>query len=146
MQFHWYAPEKCVMPTAAAAAVDLLDVNSRVSAIPMNTRIDLPKTECALVTSDNMEGLHFMFPDPGRQEDYHVPGLMAYLAACYNRYFRDPEFVRSLMAWCKEHLQDTLGRDIEDRLASSDSVSSDDDDDDNGINGIDFGVTERTRH
>jgi hypothetical protein len=41
-----------------------LDVNSRVSVIPMNTTtIDLPDTECALVTFDNMEGLHFTFPN-----------------------------------------------------------------------------------
>jgi hypothetical protein len=38
---------------------------------------------------------------------------MAYLAACYYRYNHDPEFVRGMMDWCKEHLQDTLGRDIE---------------------------------
>jgi hypothetical protein len=115
------------------------------------TRIDLEPSECALVTSDNMEGLHFTFPNPENEdlENYKVPELMAYLAACYYRYFRDPEFMRSMMARCKEHLQDTLGRDIEDRLASSDSVSFDDDDDDNGTNGtngIDFGMTERTRH
>jgi hypothetical protein len=110
----------------------------------------------ANVSSDNMEGLHFTFPNPDRQEDlanYVVPEPMAYMAACYYRYFRDPEFVRSMMAWCKEHLQDTHGRDIEDRLTSSDSASFDDDDDDdngtngtNGTNGIDFGMTERTRH
>jgi hypothetical protein len=33
------------------------------------TTIDLPDTECALVTSDNMEGLHFTFPNPECQED-----------------------------------------------------------------------------
>jgi hypothetical protein len=44
------------------------------------TTIDLPDTECALVTSDNMEGLQFTFPNPERQEDladYTVPELMA---------------------------------------------------------------------
>jgi hypothetical protein len=51
-----------------------------------------------------------------------VPELMAYLAACYYRYDRDPEFVRQQMDWCRDHLQDSLGRDIEDRLASSDDV------------------------
>ena len=93
------------------------------------TTIDLPSTECALVTSGNMEGLHFTFPNPEYQdlEDYTVPELMAYLAACYYRYFNDPEFVRSMMAWCKDHLQDTLGRDIENRLAANG--------DDNGSNG-----------
>ena len=42
--------------------------------------IDLPDTECALVTSDNMEGLQFTFPNPERQEDladYTVPELSA---------------------------------------------------------------------
>ena len=63
-----------------------------VSVTPMNTTttIDLPDTECALVTSDNMEGLQFTFPNPERQEDladYTVPELMAYMAACYYRYF-----------------------------------------------------------
>jgi hypothetical protein len=84
------------------------------------TTIDLPSTECALVTSNNMEGLHFTFPNPEHQdlEDYRVPELMAYMAACYYRYFRDPEFVRQQMDWCEQHLQKTLGRDIEDRLAN----------------------------
>jgi hypothetical protein len=50
--------------------------------IPMNTTttIDLPDTECALVTSDSMEGLQFTFPNPERQEDladYTVPELSA---------------------------------------------------------------------
>jgi hypothetical protein len=31
------------------------------------TTIDLPSTECALVTSDDMEGLHFTFPNPEHQ-------------------------------------------------------------------------------
>ena len=116
------------------------------------TTIELEPTECALVTSDDMEGLHFTFPNPEYQDlensGIPVPQLMGYLAACYYRYFRDPEFVRQQMDWCKANLQNTLGRDIEDRLASSDSVSSDDvsPEDDDGINGIDFGVTERTRH
>jgi hypothetical protein len=33
------------------------------------TTIDLPDTECALVTSDDMEGLQFTFPNPECQED-----------------------------------------------------------------------------
>jgi hypothetical protein len=94
------------------------------------TTIDLPSTECALTTSDNMEGLHFTFPNPEHQdqdsEGYSsVPEMMAYLAACYYRYFRDPEFVRQQMNWCREHLQDTLGRDIEDKLASLDNGDND---------------------
>jgi hypothetical protein len=56
---------------------------------------------------------------------------MAYLAACYYRYNRDPEFVRQQMEWCEKHLQNTLGRDIEDRLASLNG------DDENG-NGGDY--------
>jgi hypothetical protein len=32
------------------------------------TTIDLPSTECALVTSDNMEGLHFTFPNKADPE------------------------------------------------------------------------------
>jgi hypothetical protein len=58
------------------------------------TTIDLPDTECALVTSDNMEGLSFKFPNPEHQDlgNYKVPELMACLAACYYRYFADPEF------------------------------------------------------
>ena len=41
-----------------------------VSVIPMNTTttIDVPDTECALVTSDNMD-LQFTFPNLERQED-----------------------------------------------------------------------------
>jgi hypothetical protein len=62
------------------------------------TTIDLPSTECALVTSNDMEGLHFTFPNPEHQDTENggvpVPQLMGYLAACYYRYFRDPEFVR----------------------------------------------------
>jgi hypothetical protein len=90
------------------------------------TTIDLPSSECALVTSNDMEGLHFTFPNPEHQgsesgglENYHVPELMAYLAACYYRYFRDPEFVRQQMDWCEQHPQKTLGRDIEDHLVAS---------------------------
>jgi hypothetical protein len=63
-------------------------------------------------------------------ENYKVPELMACLAACYYRYFADPEFVRQQMAWCEKHLQSTLGRDIEDRLASLD-------DDNNGYDDYD---------
>ena len=91
------------------------------------TTIDLPSTECALVTSNDMEGLHLTFPNPEHQgaengglESVPVPQLMGYLAACYYRYNHDPEFVRQQMDWCDEHLQDTLGRDIEDKLASRD--------------------------
>jgi hypothetical protein len=93
------------------------------------TIINLPDTECALVTSNNMEGLEFKFPNPEYQDldNYSVPELMAFLAACYYRYFRDPEFVREQMDWCKANLQNTLGRDIEDHLAASDN--------DNGSNG-----------
>jgi hypothetical protein len=67
------------------------------------TTIDLPSTECALVTSNHMEGLHFTFPNPEHQDlaNYAVPEPMAYLAACYYRYFRDPEFVRQQMDWCE---------------------------------------------
>jgi hypothetical protein len=86
------------------------------------TTIELQPTECALTTSDDMEGLHFTFPNPEHEDlensGIPVPQLMAYLAACYYRYFRDPEFVRQQMDWCREHLQDTLGRDIENKLAS----------------------------
>jgi hypothetical protein len=64
-------------------------------------------------------------------ENYTVPELMAYTAACYYRYLRDPAFVRQQMDWCEAHLQNTLGRDIEDRLASLDNG----DDDENGNNG-----------
>ena len=89
------------------------------------TTIDLPGTECALTTSNDMEGLHFTFPNPEHRDlensGIPVPQLMAYLAACYYRYNRDPEFVRQQMDWCREHLQDTLGRDIEDRLAAYDN-------------------------
>jgi hypothetical protein len=77
-----------------------------------------------------MEGLHFTFPNPEHQdlEDYTVPELMAYMAVCYYRYFADPEFVRQQLAWCEKH----LGRDIQDRLASSD-------DDNNGDYGNGYG-------
>ena len=79
------------------------------------TTIDLPGTECALTTSNDMEGLHFTFPNPEHRDlensGIPVPQLMAYLAACYYRYNRDPEFVRQQMDSCREHLQDTLGRD-----------------------------------
>ena len=70
------------------------------------TTIDLPDTECALITSHDMEGLSFKFPNPEHQDlaNYKVPELMACLAACYYRYFADPEFVRQQMAWCKKHL------------------------------------------
>ena len=106
------------------------------------TTIELEPTECALVTSDNMEGLHFTFPNPKHQDlaNYSVLELMAYLAACYYRYFRDPEFVRQQMAWCEMHLQNTLGRDIEDRLASLDNGDAD-----NGDNGNGY-MPESTRH
>ena len=94
------------------------------------TTIELEPTECALVTSDDMEGLHFTFPNPEYQDlensGIPVPQLMGYLAACYYRYFRGPEFVRQQLAWCEKQLQDTLGRDIQDRLASNG------DDDNNG--------------
>ena len=87
------------------------------------TTIDLPSTECALVTFDDMEGLHFTFPNPEYQDlensGIPVPQLMGYLAACYYRYNHDPEFVRQQMDWCRENLQDTLGRDIENKLAAS---------------------------
>ena len=80
------------------------------------TTIELEPTECALVTSDDMEGLHFTFPNPEYQDlensGIPVPQLMGYLAACYYRYFRDPEFVRQQMDWCKANLQNTLGRDM----------------------------------
>jgi hypothetical protein len=49
-------------------------------------------------------------------ENYRFPELMAYMAAAYYRYFNDPEFVGSMMARCEKQLQDTLGRDIQDRL------------------------------
>ena len=60
------------------------------------TTIELPDTECALITHDDMEGMEFKIPNPENQdlENYRVPELMAYLAACYYRYFRDPEFER----------------------------------------------------
>jgi hypothetical protein len=61
-----------------------------------------------------------------------VPELMAYLAACYYRYNHDPEFVRQQLDWCREHLQDALGRDIEDRLASSAMSNGDNGNGDNG--------------
>jgi hypothetical protein len=103
------------------------------------TTIDLPSTECALVTSNHMEGLHFTFPNPEHQDlaNYAVPELMAYMAACYYRYFRDPEFVRQQMAWCEKHLQNTLGRDIENRLATLDNDNGDADNGNggNGYNG-----------
>ena len=58
------------------------------------TTIDLPGTECALTTSNDMEGLHFTFPNPEHRDlensGIPVPQLMAYLAACYYRYNRDP--------------------------------------------------------
>jgi hypothetical protein len=44
------------------------------------------------------------------------------------------------MVWCKHNLQDTLGRDIEDKLASLDNGNGA-----NG-NGATDSVTERTRH
>ena len=88
------------------------------------TRIELEPSECALTTSDDMENLHFTFPNPEHQDlengGLAVPELMAYLAACYYRYNHDPEFVRQQMQWCRDHLQNTLGRDIEKHLASSD--------------------------
>jgi hypothetical protein len=96
------------------------------------TTIDLPSTECALTTSSDMEGLHFTFPNPEHQgsgnggvENIPVPQLMGYLAACYYRWNHDPDFVRQQMDWCRKHLQDTLGRDIEDRLAASDDDNGD---------------------
>jgi hypothetical protein len=99
------------------------------------TSIDLPPTECALVTHDDMESLEFRFPNPEHRDlendSVPVPRLMAYLAACYYRYNRDPEFVRQQMDWCKANLQHTLGRDIEDRLASDDTG----DDGNGGYNG-----------
>jgi hypothetical protein len=89
------------------------------------TAIDLPDTECALTTSDNMENLQLTIPNPKHQGTENgglaVPELMAYLAACYYRYNHDPEFVRQQMDWCRGHLQDTLGRDIENKLASLDN-------------------------
>ena len=103
------------------------------------TTIELEPTECALVTSDDMEGLHFTFPNPEYQDlensGIPVPQLMGYLAACYYRYFRDPEFVRQQMDWCKANLQNTLGRDIEDRLASLDNGNGDYNGNGNGYNG-----------
>ena len=103
------------------------------------TTIELEPTECALVTSDDMEGLHFTFPNPEYQDlensGIPVPQLMAYLAACYYRYNRDPEFVRQQMEWCKANLQDTLGRDIEDRLASLDNDNGYGNGYNNGYNG-----------
>jgi hypothetical protein len=97
------------------------------------TSIDLPSTECALVTHDDMDSLEFKFPNPEHQDlengdSVPVPALMGYLAACYYRWKHDPEFVRQQMDWCRAHLQDTLGRDIEDKLASN----GDDDDNGNG--------------
>jgi hypothetical protein len=106
--------------------------------IPMDdtTTFDLPSTECALITHDDMEGLEFKFPNPEHQDlensDIPVPQLMAFLAACYYRWNRDPEFVRSMMDWCEKHLQNTLGRDIEDRLASSDDDNGNDNGNGNG--------------
>jgi hypothetical protein len=91
------------------------------------TTIELEPTECALISHNDMEDLELRIPNPEHQgsengdtEGYSVPGLMAYLAACYYRWNHDPEFVRQQMDWCDEHLQDTLGRDIEDKLASRD--------------------------
>jgi hypothetical protein len=88
------------------------------------TTIELEPGECALVTSNDMEDLHFTFPNPEHQDlengGLAIPELMAYLAASYYRYLRDPEFVRQQMDWCKANLQNTLGRDIEDRLAADD--------------------------
>jgi hypothetical protein len=34
-------------------------------------RIDLPDTECALITSDDMEGLEFKIPNPEHQDLEH---------------------------------------------------------------------------
>jgi hypothetical protein len=31
------------------------------------TPIDLPENECAIITSDDMEGMHFTFPNPEQQ-------------------------------------------------------------------------------
>jgi hypothetical protein len=84
-------------------------------------------------------GLHFTFPNPEHQDlengGLEIPALMGYLAACYYRYLHDPEFVRQQMDWCKANLQNTLGRDIEDRLASSDGNG-------NGYNGNGNGYNE----
>jgi hypothetical protein len=102
------------------------------------TRIELEPTECALVTSDDMEGLHFTFPNPEHQDlensSIPVPQLMGYLAACYYRYLLDPEFVRQQMDWCKANLQNTLGRDIENKLAALDDEDAT------------ASMAERTRH
>jgi hypothetical protein len=87
------------------------------------TTIDLPDTECALTTSGRMEDLHFTFPNPEHQVQnsgsVSVPPLMAYLAACYYRFNRDPAFTRQMLDWARDHLEATLGHDIEDKLASS---------------------------
>jgi hypothetical protein len=93
------------------------------------TTIELEPNECALTTSGDMESLHFTFPNPEHQDlengGLAIPELMGYLAACYYRYLRDPEFVRQQMDWCRAHLQDTLGRDIEGRLAADDNGNGD---------------------
>jgi hypothetical protein len=93
------------------------------------TTIELEPNECALVTHDNMEGLELEFPNPEHQGlengGVPVPEMMGYLAACYYRWNHDPEFVRQQMDWCKANLQNTLGRDIEDRLASDDNDNGD---------------------
>jgi hypothetical protein len=105
------------------------------------TTIELEPTECALITHDNMEGLEFKFPNPEHQDlengSVRVPQLMGFLAACYYRWNHDPEFVRQQMDWCKANLQNTFGRDIEDRLASSDTGDVDAGDNGHG-NGHDY--------
>jgi hypothetical protein len=105
-----------------------------------------------------MEGLHFTFPNPEHQDlensSIPVPQLMGYLAACYYRYFRDPEFVRQQMAWCEANLQKTLGRDIEDRLASLNNGNGHDNGNNgdngngngNGYNGDYNGYANNSRH
>jgi hypothetical protein len=128
------------------------------------TTIDLPDTECALVTSNDMENLQFTFPNPENQDlengGLAVPELMGYLAACYYRYNHDPEFVRQRMQWCRDHLQGTLGRDIEDKLAASEdngngygnggyNGNGDNSYNGNGDNGNGFmpeSIRRRTRH
>jgi hypothetical protein len=70
----------------------------------------IPAGECAIFSVDNMAELRMLLPEHVNGGDGEMPGVVAFLLACFMR-SRDPEFVVQQLAWL-----DRLEAEIENEL------------------------------
>jgi hypothetical protein len=65
---------------------------------------DLPKGECAIVSTDNMTSLELLLPDEPDGEKI-IPPTLAFMMACVLRYTHDPDFVADQLAWLRTQVE-----------------------------------------